>query len=339
MTRKTVAYKDLCTQKTKAPWFEIIPFKSSHPTAYKYCRQLGGHLINLEDIPLLGQEPMKLEDDWHWTSLSDQKEEGLFVDAQGRVLGDQWWDVGQPNGERRQNCALYDKSTRKLADKECSYLMRGICRFKQPTKFSLRGVPEVPNSIPMDEIFVRRNRSFMGIYGGKLTVKENDLTCESVSWVLENFKGQVQIESRASSFSPIGVQEWELSNTSIRFNLSLDVCSEDQFNCLDGTCVAFTERCDYVKHCQDGSDEFDCDRVLPPPSYIKTKIPVNAGHTMHLNLSTMEVTVLETLDTQSIMTLQILLKTEWRDSMLSFLNLQEGVLNHLSKQEYRDGNL
>ena len=35
-------------------------------------------------------------------------------------------------------------------------------------------------------------------------------------------------------------------------------CSETEWQCSDGTCIAKSSRCDNFPDCSDGSDEFKC---------------------------------------------------------------------------------
>ena len=41
----------------------------------------------------------------------------------------------------------------------------------------------------------------------------------------------------------------------------LNRCHEDEFTCADGICIPSDQRCDMVQHCEDYTDELECDTV------------------------------------------------------------------------------
>ena len=42
------------------------------------------------------------------------------------------------------------------------------------------------------------------------------------------------------------------------FDFSDDNCSDDRFNCQNGKCISMRLLCDTIHHCENGSDERNC---------------------------------------------------------------------------------
>lgn len=42
----------------------------------------------------------------------------------------------------------------------------------------------------------------------------------------------------------------------------LTQCQEEEFTCLDQSCIPLNQRCDEREDCEDGSDEFECRKYI-----------------------------------------------------------------------------
>ena len=70
----------------------------------------------------------------------------------------------------------------------------------------------------------------------------------------------------STDFTLIGTHTWIVNESCTEtmldkltiFNVSMSSCAEDQFTCKNGSCIGVKERCDGAYHCQDFSDEDNC---------------------------------------------------------------------------------
>ncbi|XP_004437145.1 C-type lectin domain family 3 member A [Diceros bicornis minor] len=68
-----------------------------------------------------------------WLGINDMVTEGKFVDVNGITISFLNWDNAQPNGGKRENCALLSQSAQgKWSDEVCGSSKRYICEFTIP---------------------------------------------------------------------------------------------------------------------------------------------------------------------------------------------------------------
>ncbi|XP_004600567.1 C-type lectin domain family 3 member A [Sorex araneus] len=68
-----------------------------------------------------------------WLGINDMNSEGKFVDVHGFALSFSHWDRAQPNGGKRENCALFSQSAQgRWSDEACRSSKRYICEFIIP---------------------------------------------------------------------------------------------------------------------------------------------------------------------------------------------------------------
>ena len=67
--------------------------------------------------------------------------------------------------------------------------------------------------------------------------------------------------------------------------MKLSGCADDEFTCNDGQCIYIKNRCDQTIHCQDKSDEQDCqilheeegyNKGIPPFTMVRVTLYFNA---------------------------------------------------------------
>ncbi|KAG0704991.1 Low-density lipoprotein receptor 1 [Chionoecetes opilio] len=131
---------------------------------------------------------------------------------------------------------------------------------------------------------------------------------------------------------PFGTRAWTLSGqgemcgrrAGDQVNLTLSVCQEDQFTCVDGTCVSLEQRCDLTRDCKDGSDETSCPLVLLPKGY-RSLLPPPApapGQPLPLHVE-IEVLGIPKVGGRTLaLTATLRLRVSWQDARLKYLNLK-----------------
>ncbi|XP_043836043.1 C-type lectin domain family 3 member A [Dromiciops gliroides] len=68
-----------------------------------------------------------------WLGINDMVNEGKFVDVNGAAITFFNWDHAQPNGGKRDNCALFSQAAQgKWSDESCRSSKRYICEFVIP---------------------------------------------------------------------------------------------------------------------------------------------------------------------------------------------------------------
>ncbi|XP_030058507.1 C-type lectin domain family 3 member A [Microcaecilia unicolor] len=68
-----------------------------------------------------------------WLGINDMVNEGKFVDVNGVAINFFNWDRSQPNGGKRENCALFSQSSQgKWVDEACRSMKKYICEFLIP---------------------------------------------------------------------------------------------------------------------------------------------------------------------------------------------------------------
>ena len=118
--------------------------------------------------------------------------------------------------------------------------------------------------------------------------------------------------------------------------LSFTTCKEDQFTCDNGLCINILDRCNSRPDCLDLSDEFECRKIDPGPSYQAyiAPPPINSTGKIIVDVSADIMSILDIDEISSIFQVQFFLHLTWYDSRLRFYNLKEDTgLNALSPEE------
>ena len=117
--------------------------------------------------------------------------------------------------------------------------------------------------------------------------------------------------------------------------LTFSFCTEDEFTCRDGNCINMTLRCDGNKHCEDSSDEEDCNMIRPSVGYNKLIVPT-PEHEDGLNVSLSFIGTEVLLIDESTKTFKLMYTytKSWYDSFLSFSNLKNDSDNLIGEEEY-----
>ena len=122
--------------------------------------------------------------------------------------------------------------------------------------------------------------------------------------------------------------------------IKLTSCKEGYFTCYDGVCIDMDKRCDQTAHCEDGSDEKNCNLVLMEENYNKNIAPFNVDQVtekieaVQINISTEVIDILNINEVEQTFKIKFRLVLSWFDFRLVFHNLKGSrIANSPSIQE------
>ena len=56
--------------------------------------------------------------------------------------------------------------------------------------------------------------------------------------------------------------------------LTFSDCHPKKFTCDSGHCIELDKKCDGVVDCEDGSDEMNCEFIIPDGNYLASSLPL-----------------------------------------------------------------
>ncbi|XP_063847758.1 uncharacterized protein LOC135092906 [Scylla paramamosain] len=211
---------------------------------------------------------------------------------------------------------------------DCRDLKCAACRAPRPSVWWLRG-----HDTLLDHGFslLTGNLSAMtGFFGSSLTLEEGGSAGLGQWRVASAAHPHVSAVLPRTSLThyPFGVHEWRLRTATlatVNASLLLTRCGQDQLTCRDGRCIQRDYRCDLEVDCSDSSDEQDCGRVRKAAGYKREVSPPRAvgsgAQRVGVRADVLAVTKLDIAGFR--VTVELRLELTWRDSRLTFLNLQQ----------------
>lgn len=144
-----------------------------------------------------------------------------------------------------------------------------MCDYEDIVMFKLRGLCQKSQ---FDRKYVlvgpqEGKPSFLGVFFSRIVWRPSDAGSNTSftagHWILIDDKRKDLygwMETSVNEY-PIGRKKWNMTHDKCdrtEVDLMLTRCGEDEFTCDDGSCVPLVDRCDLSIHCDDSSDEYNC---------------------------------------------------------------------------------
>ena len=140
--------RDICLGAK--PIIFALPFKLNMKQAKLLCEKYRGQMFVIESsemqeelfsllAKILGHSDCK-EHNHAWTGISDEAVEGNFVNVNnGQTVEYMPFSPGEPNGERKENCAFGFNCKSVWYDTSCGAKYYSFCEIKQNPLLQIRG--------------------------------------------------------------------------------------------------------------------------------------------------------------------------------------------------------
>ena len=340
---------DLCRPSHFPHLYEIAGSFPSWTDCMALCPRLGaGGRVPLLRSPLDATNLAQIyhqqdSEDMVWASFR-YTSQGSFTDYYtGIQVSTDLWVEGQPNGGLIQQCSGSERSllAGRLFDVGCqstSTQFHCLCQLEQPPLLRLRGLCKGSN---IDTHFtlqsVNGSNVFMGLKGTLIRFLSKSYVAKW--WLDINLMNTSASTPGEESSLALGKRMWSIQSDSGQCyggqphnrQLKLSGCSEGEFTCGNGDCVAMEARCDQALNCQDKTDEVNCTTVVLEESYRKTAPPVTLqrdrrDHQVIPAAVTVTFALLDVAairETENKIDLKFTTVLEWIESRATFHNLKQ----------------
>ena len=325
----------------KAP----VPFRKMFDTRFKFweangwCQTLGGYLAmprsekeNYELSTEIASNPRMCKgmysQDTVWLGITDYGHKLQWLSSFGRQKLNYTNFLESENLKNRpSNCVtLYAcQYSHSLWQKlwsvtDCDQTRRAVCEFVNFPILRLRGCS---SNCPFDKEYYigseETNPRFIGIHHSIINREADGL------WHLKTMQGGSSLIIRQRSDDLSGSHEWcYASRRDQCFSLQLTSCDGDQFRCSNSDCIDVAARCDATCHCNDCSDEKDCNQLLFEDSVKETEFYSDSYSEVDVPLATrVNIQRISSVElTGFLISVHVEVIFQWFDYRRNFKNLK-----------------
>ena len=310
----------------------------------EYCLDVtGGEIavIDDEESTSRAKEALSSIPNWEsqcftkiWTGYTKDENEIFFRNPNNNKTGGNinWMD-NEPKDLPGESCPMFDTVYNKSSNKECHHLKCPICRVSQNKKYILRGICKGETWLADTFYYLKQEKVFIGNLKTKIT-------WSSERWELKALKDDATIAYLdGTNDYPFGKHKWYFTNSECKdpgkgfrtLLLHQEVDQPGKFCCDDGKCIDSQFVCDNNQHCDDNTDENNCNLILfsqdydskaPPSERIKKKRQLQFTDTK-VNVDVYIYFMMEINEEDSSWTLLFTNKATWHDHRLDFTFLKE----------------
>lgn len=324
------------------------------PQTFKYanhmCQIHGGSLIvphsddkNGNIMDLLVEHKSKCMN----KELTDTLNEGKAAWLGLQRIGYEWYDMTNSSLLTSSSYSNWIQNGVQV-DRGCAYLhtdgswgaaysqsfcnmlqLCSICSIPETPVFTMKGLCEKGTPFDWNYYMFINSSSQLEYYDG--FKKNSKILFDGAKWRAVTRGSRISVRL---SRTPVGRLEWNWyenscgSKESQKKELTFSQCKfGDEFTCNTGHCILLEKRCNGVKHCDDGSDEENCNFVIIPKSYRKVK-PPKSGTRILTRLEILSIDTIDSINMRVGLTIELSMK--WCDNRLRFRNLVLGQTNLLN---------
>ncbi|XP_071540676.1 uncharacterized protein [Panulirus ornatus] len=329
---------ELCKEASGTDFFIFNGFTA--PSAFQVCEGLGGSLPtpqSQEEYDTILKAVEGYDKEGHvscqpfWVGITDEQEEGVWMDVQHKSQLDPSWSVIEPDGDKLENCAVAE-GTFQFTDTRCDEAKCVVCSVPRRPVWTLLGTCEkYRRNMHLVAIQDESSNFFFRGYSDYRVIQSEDES-EWLWWDWRNNHTVATLSNAVNGF-PIGRQNWTLKRDMCgqaegeTRRLLLTPCATGYFSCDDSSCIPLYQRCDLKFDCRDKSDESGCQQVRFPPVYRPDLPPeINNSDNLSQPLPITLHVIIESADVDtSAMHMHVNLNVSmtWQEARLKYLNLNE----------------
>ncbi|XP_068201222.1 uncharacterized protein [Palaemon carinicauda] len=348
-TMKEVNIKELCKHEVE---YVIFPETHDIDDSKLTCKRVGYHVyspISVAENKILHKQSMQFakecNSNYHlWIGITDEQSEGEWLKfTDNTIVKDPPFELYEPNGGDGENCVLMSLPSGLWVDTSCEIEWQACvpCEVDRTTPLRLRGFCFDNEAETFYEVHgYEGGKPLIHGYYGYMIFKTSE-----GEWRMHDTtvnETVATLSAPSEDFYPIGLRLWKLERSMCKYisgsfiHLSLTICDNTQFGCSNGDCIPKEKRCNGNNDCSDFSDESNCTLVTLPSGYRAERHPDNEteGEALHLTAAIYILRFVEIDSLKQTIKLEITVEIIWRDSRLSYLNLDSmSDVNKLSEEE------